>query len=154
MMVEENPLRLSKRRRGHGVGFDLTPMIDVVFQLIIFFMTVAQASVAENEVMELPELAGTQDAAERDLVVNVVVDTRTKAETIVVSGKEVDADAVAARARELIITKGSADAVTIGLRVDKHAKSGTVNELVTVLKAVGIPRGRIVVEPSQGLLGQ
>jgi biopolymer transport protein ExbD len=146
-------VRLSKRRRSHGVGFDLTPMIDVVFQLIIFFMTCAQAAVAENEAVDLPELAGSQDASERDLVVNVALDPKTKAERVVVSGKDVTPAEVAAKARELIAKKG-ADKVTVGLRVDRKARSRTVNELVSALKGAGIGGGRIVVEPSQGLLGQ
>jgi len=153
VITKEVFVRLSKRRRSHGVGFDLTPMIDVVFQLIIFFMTCAQAAVAENEAMDLPELAGSADAVERDLVINVAIDPKTKVERIVVSGKDVTAAEVAAKARELVAKKG-ADKVTVGLRVDRSARSGTVNELVTALKSAGIGRGRIVVETGQGLLGQ
>lgn len=144
-------MRLSKRRRSHGVGFDLTPMIDVVFQLIIFFMTCAQAAVAENEPVELPKLAGSHDPVDRDLVVNVVVDAGR--ERIVVAGKDAATADVVARVRELIAAKGDPNKVTIGLRVDRRAKSGTVNELIAALKAAGLPRGRIVVEASQGLVG-
>ena len=41
--------------RSELPGFNMTPMIDVVFLLIIFFMLVSQFSSAENVEVELPE---------------------------------------------------------------------------------------------------
>jgi biopolymer transport protein ExbD len=43
--------RVSRRRR---VGINMTPMIDVVFLLIVFFMLVSNFASAENVPMELP----------------------------------------------------------------------------------------------------
>ena len=44
--------RQSRQRR---IGFNMTPMIDVVFLLIIFFMLVSNFASAENVPMELPK---------------------------------------------------------------------------------------------------
>ena len=41
--------------RSEPPGFNMTPMIDVVFLLIIFFMLVSQFSSAENVEVELPD---------------------------------------------------------------------------------------------------
>jgi biopolymer transport protein ExbD len=41
-------------RRREGVSINMTPMIDVVFLLIIFFMLVSNFATAENVLLELP----------------------------------------------------------------------------------------------------
>lgn len=58
-----------------SVAPNLTPMIDVVFQLFIFFLLVAQFSAQQSIELKLPRLAGDErdDAgSESRLVINVV----------------------------------------------------------------------------------
>ena len=138
-------MRLSKRRRGHGVMFDLTPMIDVVFQLIIFFMTVSQATTADLEAVDLPQLAGAGEAAERDLVVNVTADGK-----LIIGGAAATPADVEARAKELAARKGGGERLVVALRVDRATTAGAVNPVVAALKRAGVPRGRIAVEPAAG----
>ena len=52
-------------------GFDMTPMIDCTFQLIIFFMLVTDMASVQTEKMTLP-MARTVDPKEPGLVVNVL----------------------------------------------------------------------------------
>ncbi len=47
--------RHKKQRLQEGVEVDLTPMIDVVFQLIIFFMLVTTITSQENVNLRLPD---------------------------------------------------------------------------------------------------
>jgi biopolymer transport protein ExbD len=47
--------RHKKLRMQEGVEVDLTPMIDVVFQLIIFFMLVTTITTQENVNLRLPD---------------------------------------------------------------------------------------------------
>ena len=66
---------------------NLTPMIDVVFQLLIFFMVATTFLDPEKEIaIELPEAtSGTRPDAERqEIVINVFADGH-----IVVAGREV-----------------------------------------------------------------
>ena len=62
-----------KRQRSQEVGVDLTPLIDVVFLLLIFFM-VSTTFTRENHLnIELPEASGerSQQQAEMiDVVIN------------------------------------------------------------------------------------
>ena len=52
-------MRISDSRRHSSVGFNMTPMIDVVFQLIIFFLVAGHFGSQEMSVeMELPKAAG------------------------------------------------------------------------------------------------
>ena len=52
-------MKLSKHRRRPDVAFNMTPMIDIVFLLIIFFMTVSQITQVNDEPIELPKLEGS-----------------------------------------------------------------------------------------------
>ncbi len=45
----------SARRTRPPVAFNMTPMIDVVFLLIVFFMLVSTFASAENVRMDLPQ---------------------------------------------------------------------------------------------------
>jgi len=62
-----------KRQRSQEVGVDLTPLIDVVFLLLIFFM-VSTTFTRENHLnIELPEASGErseQQAEMIDVVIN------------------------------------------------------------------------------------
>jgi biopolymer transport protein ExbD len=48
-------VKLSKTDSGDSVNMDMTPMIDMVFQLIIFFMLITDLSQRELEELQLPE---------------------------------------------------------------------------------------------------
>ena len=66
-----------RSRHVEGEAFDMTPVIDVVFLLIIFFMLVCQFIVAERFRVEVPdEIASAvpPKSAERPLTVTVLPD--------------------------------------------------------------------------------
>src|SRR5256885_16962018 len=63
-------MRLSKHHRTR-LEVNMTPMIDVTFLLLIFFMTVNQVSKANREKMPLPPLAGSQDQSDAELIINI-----------------------------------------------------------------------------------
>ncbi len=48
-------MNLSKHDAGGAVTMDMTPMIDMVFQLIIFFMLITDLSQRELEELQLPQ---------------------------------------------------------------------------------------------------
>ncbi len=82
-MAEQN----KRKRLGEGGkegGFDLTPMIDIVFQLIIFFMVSLAFAESQTEArLTLPaaDAAKPPEAIEKDMFTfNVVDTTRTKAD--------------------------------------------------------------------------
>ncbi len=57
-----------KRQRSQEVGVDLTPLIDVVFLLLIFFM-VSTTFTRENHLnIELPEANGEQSEQQAELI--------------------------------------------------------------------------------------
>jgi biopolymer transport protein ExbD len=79
-----------------GIGIDLTPMIDCVFLLLIFFL--AATTFASEEValdLRLPQAkSGQQGKGERPLVVNVLADGKLH-----VDGREVSMQALQQKLR-------------------------------------------------------
>jgi len=85
-----------KSRAGGGVGFNMTPMIDIVFNLIIFFMLVSQFYVLRVEDVKLPPASKAFDKKQElqkytQLVVNIVPPTvpGDKATRVVIDGQTI-----------------------------------------------------------------
>jgi biopolymer transport protein ExbD len=70
-------MRLSKHKRRSLPLMNMTPMIDVVFLLLIFFMTVSQVSKLNRENVDLPRLKGAEDQRPTILTINVTQEGRT-----------------------------------------------------------------------------
>lgn len=140
-------MRLTRRRRPATVGMDMTPMIDVVFQLIIFFMTVSQQSQLDATPVELPRLAGAEDQGPKTLTINVTQDDR-----LVVSGNPTDLPGLEGLiAREVVGLGGRPERVEVVLRVDRRTDSALVNRVMGLLRRSGIRHARIAVEvPGSG----
>ncbi len=48
-------MRIRRKYKAYSIAFNMTPMIDVVFLLIVFFMLVSAFASAENVPMHLPD---------------------------------------------------------------------------------------------------
>ena len=92
-------MRLPNFSKGGEVGFNMTPMIDVVFQLIIFFLV--SSHLAKQEVqfkLPLPTAqSGLKDKPTEKprLTVNVLADG-----TLLLAGRQVTAEELRARLAE------------------------------------------------------
>jgi len=115
-------------------GMDMTPMIDVTFQLIAFFMFVLNFSeVDQDQRINLPasELARPPEVAyDEPLTLQL-----TANETILFAGDELTADRLkSALLREAQIIKAHPEKkvsdVTVIIRADRLAKAGKVQELI------------------------
>jgi biopolymer transport protein ExbD len=113
---------------------DMTPMIDVTFQLIAFFMFVLNFSeVDQDERINLPssELAKPPEVAyDEPLTIQLTAD-----ETIIFAGDLMTLDGLkAVLLREAQIIKTHPDKkitdVTVIIRADRFAKTGKVQEII------------------------
>jgi biopolymer transport protein ExbD len=127
-------MRLAKRHSPGVVGGDMTPMIDMTFQLIAFFMVLINFSeVEQDQRVNLPasELAKPPDTAyDEPLTVQMTSD-----ETILFGGQEMDIDGLSnalRREAQLIRFAGSKKLsdVTIVIRADLSARAGKVQEII------------------------
>ena len=138
-------MKLSKRRRTTRPEVDMTPMIDIVFLLIIFFMTVTQVSKINKEQLDLPKLKGSEDQQPTVLTINV-----SEAGEIIVSGRTLTiGDLVSIVNRELRRVGDDPRLLSIVIRADQRGTSGGVNEVVAALNRLQIRRVRIAVEVPQ-----
>jgi biopolymer transport protein ExbD len=124
---------------------NMTPMIDIVFLLIIFFMTVTQVSEANKERLKLPKLEGSQDQKRTTLTINVSQDGELR----VFRRRVTIAGIVAMVTDELNRLNGETSRLAVVVRADERGTSQMVNEVVTALAKLGINQVRIAVEVPQ-----
>jgi biopolymer transport protein ExbD len=115
---------------------DMTPMIDVTFQLIAFFMFVLNFSeVDQDQRINLPlsELARPPEVAYEEPITLQL----TSNETIIFAGDELTRDGLkSALLREAQIIKAhpekKVEDVTVIIRADRLAETGKVQELIHI----------------------
>ncbi len=125
---------------------DMTPMIDMVFQLIAFFMVVINFSEADqNQRIHLPssELAKPPDAPlESPITVNVISE-----ETAIIGAQEVP---IAGLTRlltlehQVLVRKGEGKAreATIIIRADGSTEHGVVQQVIQICQQVALKNSR------------
>jgi biopolymer transport protein ExbD len=133
------------RQRRRRVTVDITPMIDVVFRLIISFMTTAQYALLTKAELDLPQEKGEQreEAEEAGLVINI-----TREGQLIVSGRNVDL-----RELEEIVwmeierdPERSAQQLKLLIRADRDASAARLNRVVEVLRPLGVGAARLATE--------
>ena len=137
-------MRYKVRRGAQYAEGDMTPMIDMTFQLIAFFMVLVNfAEVDQNERIRLPssELAKPPDAPlETPITIQL-----TNRDTVLFAGEEVPVEGLVTllrRERAVIdATPGkSAAGATIIIRADRSAKTGKVQEVIKVCQETGFEK--------------
>lgn len=119
---------------------DITSMIDVVFLLIIFFLTTSSLIQMTRIPLDLPEETG-ESVEEQDssgLVVNIESDGR-----IVVDQAEVSIDRLVEMIRLEIEESGGLDGVDVLLRADQSASLLHVNAVAEALIDLGVRSWRL-----------
>jgi len=123
-----------KKSRESDAQGDMTPMIDMTFQLIAFFMVLLNFSDAEqDQSINLPksELAKPPDVAYKEpLTIQMTADN-----TILFAGDKMTmSDLQSALLREAQIIRAypnkKVSDVTVIVRADRHARTGKVQEVI------------------------
>src|SRR5262245_37982165 len=109
-------MRVPTRTVEGTVGFNMTPMIDVVFQLIIFFLLSSHLAKQEKQLpLALPTAASAQPAASDDrprLTINVLADG-----TLLVANRPIALAELATLLRERKAAHG--DRLEVRIRADR-----------------------------------
>jgi biopolymer transport protein ExbD len=135
-------MRLKKHRRPTQLQMDMTPMIDVAFQLIIFFMTVSQMSEVAHERLQLPRQIGAEEQKPKTLIVNVSDTGQLK-----VAGEPLTiARLVSLVSAEVRRLDDDPQRLIVVVRADERGRSQAVNEVITALGTLGVTRVRIAVQ--------
>lgn len=137
-------MRLIRRTSRHRAipGLDLTPMIDVVMQLLIFFMFASQFVSAMRSPVDLPKVPGEQ--ADRPDGGQLVIDVRSDG-SYVVNSEIVSLDALrvllAEEAKLGVDEQGRRRDVLV--RADRSGSAAAVNALAREAARAGITSWRL-----------
>ncbi|MCZ6834686.1 MAG: biopolymer transporter ExbD [Planctomycetota bacterium] len=133
------------RNREKVLIVDITPMIDVVFLLIIFFMVAAQFARTTRAEMDLPLEPGEQEqqAEEAGLVINVLADG-----SIIVNEQTLDLDQLEAMVRDEVqnVHGGDAKLVKLLIRSDRNNDTSRLNQILNRLETLGVGAARLATE--------
>jgi len=137
-------MRFAPDHRGERVmEVDITAMIDVVFLLIIFFMTTAQFVRLTRADVELPVEEGQEaQQGEPGLVVNVTSD----GSYIVENRRESFDRLVAMIEAEVAQAGGDFSQIDLRVRADRRAPAQAINRLAERLTRIGARRWRLATE--------
>ena len=120
----------------------MTPMIDIVFLLIIFFMTVSQITRTVDHPVELPRVVeGTSESITASVTINL-----NEKGSVIVAGKELSQqEVVSALENRLQKMDNDPNRIRIQIRCDKRCQSKYVNRMVNRLSAMGFKKVRCAV---------
>src|SRR5262245_45497819 len=126
-------MRFGKPRLPTEASFDLTPMIDVVLLLIIFFTLTSQFAKTQLEALDLPKEKGVK--AEGSEKSTIVIELRADGR-ISVLGMPTDAQSVATMVKGEVQRLGSS--LDLVVRAERACPSAHLNRLADALAAVGV----------------
>jgi biopolymer transport protein ExbD len=136
----------SRNKQDRLLPVDMTPMIDIVFQLLIFFLTTAQLAQFSRAELDLPQEEGEQTEAveEAGIIVNLLADG-----TIQIAGERLDDAAFAVMAEELVLDHSGEELARLRplVRADRNAEAARLNRVLEILQSAGVPAVRIATAP-------
>jgi len=124
---------MSKAAAEEGVSVDLTPVIDMVFLLLIFFLVATTFQQTEREMkIALPaaEASGPISMALREIVVNV-----DGSGAIFVAGRQITEEDLRTMVTEAI--RANPDQ-KVSVRGDRTTAYGTVARVLDICKGAGV----------------
>ena len=134
-----------KKKRRIGISIDMTPMVDVAFLLLIFFMTTTQMKPPEQDKITLPDSNSEMKSPESDIITIAV----TRAPSVKVSwrqgGREVTREVapqdIGAEMPQVLSTARSANpGARLIVKMDKDAQYGVMADLMPALQQAKAPR--------------
>ncbi len=126
-------------RRPRRVGLDMTPLIDVVLMLVIFFMLTTTFVLAPGIKVDLPQGRSVQKIREGDAIVLI-----TKEGNLYYQNEQTDLPALQEVLRQ---TQQQQPGVRLIIKADTQARHGRVVEVMDMAKGVGIERLAIATAP-------
>ncbi len=130
------------------INANMTPMIDVTFLLIVFFVVVSQIVDRDAVSMDLPapnhSASGTLEPSEH-VTVNLVPLQNGSISGIVVGGHTIAADSLD-ELTSIVNTRLQGGAVDVHLRADRSTKYSYIHTAIEAIRAVGTtPRVQLIV---------
>ena len=156
-----------KKKRRIGISIDMTPMVDVAFLLLIFFMTTTQFKPPDQDKINLPESNSESKVPESGVITITVTAPKgpnnlsqvkvvyrkggDKVEQIV-NSENLLAD-LSGWLKDARLAQPSARMV---VKMDKEAQFGVMADMMDALQSANAPRFNVMTElgAKGGLLGK
>jgi biopolymer transport protein ExbD len=117
------------RKKSEEAGVDITPLLDVVFQLLLFFI-LTSALVQPAIELDIPESDQNSEALEADLVISVDREGR-----VFINDRIVSLEEIAASLWSFTAQNSNGNVI---LRVDNLASYGNFFSILDVSRKAGI----------------
>lgn len=133
---------------GNRVRLDMTPMVDVAFLLLIFFMSTTSLKVKEEQAISLPTSHAEQAMPDDDRAVITVAEDGS---VLLARERERGAPvAVEALGDEVAAAQERNRALRVLLFADGDVPYGRVTEVIASLQRAGVTRFSLVTEIEEG----
>jgi biopolymer transport protein ExbD len=137
-----------------GIAIDMTPLVDVAFLLLIFFMTTTQFQPPEKERIDLPASSSDFKKPESNIItVNVTKEGRIRLEFIERREKKDQIVDVTNFGGWLQTARLNAPSAYILVKADKDAPFGVVESIMNELQNQSANRFNIVTELKKARAG-
>lgn len=151
-----------KKMRRIGIAIDMTPMVDVAFLLLIFFMCTTQFDPPEKDKISLPESNSEAKAPESNIITLAVTSPKPE------YGNESRLRVIYRRAGEEVAQEMTPDAVPLELpgllrnaraanpaarmivKMDKDASYGIMADMMKALQDAKAPRFNVMTDLEGG----
>ncbi len=128
-----------KKKRRIGIAIDMTPMVDVAFLLLIFFMCTTQFKPPEKDKITLPESNSEAKSPETEIITISVTKVPTVRVIYRQSGQEISREVPAASVKSdmgLVLSNARAanPSARMIVKMDKDAPYGVMADLMPALQ--------------------
>lgn len=121
-----------RRRRGVSVGADLTPMIDVVFQLILFFLVSTTFAVLPAINVNLPE----SETSQAQSIAGITI-TATATGKLFFNDEKITIQSMDKKLKNFDTEGKKREEYPVTLEADEKVTNGTIVKIFDVLRKNG-----------------
>jgi len=125
-------MRIRSRKSAIRSNVDMTPMLDVVFQLIIFFLVSTTFAVLPGIKLNLPQSTTSEGTSVQGITISAQEDG-----TLYFNDKAVDMDSLKSELVFFDTGKTKKEEFPISLEADSEVTNGTIVKLFDVIRESG-----------------
>ena len=119
-----------------SLGFQLAPMLDVVFLLLIFFIVTQTFALTEQDLeVKVPDVEGNEDKDQSRALHEIILNVRQDG-SVTINREMIPLDKVASKMERVVAAGGSSTPVLI--RGDAEAKYQFIMDVLNECRKVGI----------------
>ncbi len=156
-----------KKKRRVSIRIDMTPMVDIAFLLLIFYMATTQFKPPEAKAVELPSSHSQIELPDKDIINitvtsldSIFVDYVEKG-TVNIDGQDIVTTVRIVRradtynvASEINKARAKNLKALVVIKADKEASFGTMQDVMKSMQENGLERFLIITEPESDQGGE